>query len=272
MINPTARDNVIATVSGALTGIGAGFIGVGGGEFRIPVLVTALGFPLKLAGGVNLVVGLFTVALGVIRRWGQSPITNDYMMLVGIMGAVSIVGASVGVHARERMPLRPLKMIVCTYLMIAGVWMVYESLSGAEHVLVNPIGIARWVLAGVAAFLIAVISGVLGVAGGEMRIPALLYLFGVPIVEAGTLSLAVSVPTVAAGAFTDRRIGGILDTVMRVALIMAAGSTAGVLVGAALVPYADRHTIKAVLGVILLLATVRLTVRTEPTSYDVQSR
>ena len=33
-----------------------------------------------------------------------------------------------------------------------------------------------------------------------------------------------------------------------------------VLVGAALVPYADRHIINAVLGGILLLATVRLTV------------
>jgi uncharacterized membrane protein YfcA len=68
-----------------------------------------------------------------------------------------------------------------------------------------------------------------------MRIPALLYLLGVPIVEAGTLSLAVSVPTVAVGAFTDRRIGGIPDTVIRLALIMAVGSTTGVLVGAALV-------------------------------------
>jgi uncharacterized protein len=268
----TVRHELIAAATGAATGVAAGFIGVGGGEFRIPVLVNVLRFPLKLAGGINLVVGLFTVALGVVRRWGQSPITNDFLMLVGVMGVVSIVGASVGVHGRERMPLRPLKAIVCGYLMIAGVWMVYESLSGAEHLLVNPTGIARWALAALSAFVIAVISGVLGVAGGEMRIPALLYLFGVPIVEAGTLSLAVSVPTVAAGAFTDRRIGGIPDTVIRLALIMAAGSTAGVLVGAALVPYADRHTIKAALGVILLLATVRLTVGTEPPSPDVQSR
>ena len=51
--------------------------------------------------------------------------------------------------------------------------------------------------------------GSYGCTRGEMRIPALLYLFGIPIVEAGTLSLAVSVPTVAAGAFTDRRIGRI---------------------------------------------------------------
>jgi uncharacterized membrane protein YfcA len=260
MINPTARDNVIATVSGALTGIGAGFIGVGGGEFRIPVLVGLLRFPLKLAGGVNLVVGLFTVTLGVFRRWGQVPLTTDDLVLVGIMGVVSLVGASLGVRRREQMPVRPLRMVVCGYLLIAGLWMIYESFAQAEHVLLEPTGILRWTLAAVLAFAIAVVSGVLGVAGGEMRIPALLYLFGVPIVEAGTLSLAVSIPTVAAGAFTDRRMGGIPNAVVRIAVLMGVASALGVLVGAALVPYADRHIIKAALGLILLLATVRLTV------------
>ena len=60
-----ARQPVIAGISGVLTAIAAGFVGVGGGEFRIPVLVGLLKFPLKVAGGVNLVVRLFTVVLGV---------------------------------------------------------------------------------------------------------------------------------------------------------------------------------------------------------------
>ena len=262
MQTPTARDEAVAAVSGALTGIAAGFIGVGGGEFRIPVLVQLLRLPLKLAGGVNLVVGLFTVALGAWRRWGQT-LTDDELTLLGIMGIVSLAGAIVGVKWRGRMPIRPLRIFVCAYLVVAGVWMLYESFAHAEHVLVNPTGLARWTLAGVSAFAIASISGALGVAGGEMRIPALLYLFGVPIVEAGTLSLAVSVPTVAAGAFTDRRLGGIPNSVGRLAVLMGVASAIGVLLGAELVPYANRSTIKATLGVVLLLATVRLSVGTE---------
>jgi uncharacterized membrane protein YfcA len=136
--------------------------------------------------------------------------------------------------------------------------MLYESIAHAEHVLLEPTGTLRWTLAAAIGFAIALVSGVLGVAGGEMRIPALLYLFGVPIVEAGTLSLAVSIPTVVAGAFTDRRLGGIPDSVIRVALLMGIASAVGVLVGAALVPYASREVIKGALGVVLLLATVRL--------------
>lgn len=110
------------------------------------------------------------------------------------------------------------------------------------------------------AFAIAVVSGVLGVAGGEMRIPARLYLFGVPIVEAGTLSLAVSIPTVAAGAFADRRLGGIPNSAVPIAVAMGVASAVGVLIGAAWLPYAGREVIKGTLGVVLLLATVRLTV------------
>jgi uncharacterized membrane protein YfcA len=39
---------------------------------------------------------------------------------------------------------------------------------------------------------------------------------------------------------------------------MGIASAVGVLVGAALVPYASREVIKGALGVVLLLATVRL--------------
>src|SRR4029453_12299303 len=113
MTRLTGSRDIIAMVSGALAVIFAGFIGVGGGEFRIPVLVELLGFPLKLAGGVNLVVGLFTVTLGVFRRWGQVPLTSDDRMLIAVMGFTSIVGAGIGVRRRELMPLRPLKWIVC---------------------------------------------------------------------------------------------------------------------------------------------------------------
>jgi uncharacterized membrane protein YfcA len=248
----------VVAASGALTGIAAGFIGVGGGEFRIPVLVSVLKFPFKLAGGVNLLVGLFTVGLSAYRRWGQQSLTKEDLTLVAIMGVVSLAGAAVGVFGRERMPVRPLKVIVCVYLTVMGFWMLYESFAHVEHVLLEPTGLLRWTLASLIGFGIALASGVLGVAGGEMRIPALMYLFGVPIVEAGTLSLAVSIPTVAAGALTDRKLGGLPNDVIRIALLMGVASAVGVLVGAALLPYANREVIKGTLGVVLLLATIRL--------------
>jgi uncharacterized membrane protein YfcA len=263
-IDPTtAREGVIAVISGLLTGVAAGLVGVGGGEFRIPVLVQLLGLPLKLAGGINLVVGLFTVVLGVLRRWGQHSSTGDNLVLAGIMAVVSVFGAAIGVFGRQKLSLRPLKSVTCVYLVLVGAWMLYEAFAHTEHVLLDLRGAGRWMLAALVGFVTAVASGILGVAGGEMRIPALLYLFGLPIREAGTLSLIVSIPTVAAGALTDRHLGRLPNTALPIALLMGAASALGVLAGAALLPYADRDVIKGSLGVILMLATVRLTVAPE---------
>jgi uncharacterized protein len=85
-----------------------------------------------------------------------------------------------------------------------------------------------------------------------------MYLFAVPIKQAGTLSLLVSIPTVAAGAVTYRRLGHIPNSVLAVAAIMGTGSIIGVLIGAAALPYVDKHTLKAILGAILLIATACL--------------
>ena len=259
----TVRTAAIAVTSGFVTGAAAGLIGVGGGEFRIPVLVQLLGYPLKLAGGVNLVIGLFTVLLGVFRRFGQHAWTHDDLVLMAIMSCVSVAGTALGALGRRRLPPRPLKWFVCLYLTAVGLWMLYETVAHVKHTLVEVTGAWRWLLAGAVAFAIAVVSGVLGVAGGEMRIPALLYLFAVPIKEAGTLSLMVSVPTVAAGAVTDRLMGRIPNVMLIVAIFMGVASAVGVLIGAALVPYTDPQVIKGLLGLILVLATVRLSVTPE---------
>ena len=133
--------------------------------------------------------------------------------------------------------------------------MVVEGLAEAEHSLLQPSGWVRWALAVVVGFLIAAASGTLGVAGGEMRIPALLYLFSMPVKAAGTISLLASIPTVAAGALTYRRLGHVPRRVLVLATIMGAGSIVGVLLGTALLPSVDKHTLKALLGVILLAAT-----------------
>jgi uncharacterized protein len=47
--------------------------------------------------------------------------------------------------------------------------------------------------------MIGVIASVLGVAGGEFLIPTLVLLFGADIKLAGSLSLAVSLPTMLVG-------------------------------------------------------------------------
>ena len=60
-------------------------------------------------------------------------------------------------------------------------------------------GVLQLIAGGVAGFLIGVVASLLGVAGGELLIRTLVLLFGVDIKLAGSLSLAVSLPTMLVG-------------------------------------------------------------------------
>jgi uncharacterized membrane protein YfcA len=252
------RRHIVAAVAGLVTGAAAGLVGVGGGEFRMPVLAQVLKFPLRIAASVNLVIGLATVVVSLWRRWGQITITHDDLRLAAIMAVTSIAGAILGSLLRKRVHVSSFKWAVCVYLLLAGAWMLYEALVHAEHVLMNPSGTLRFVLAGSVAFVIAIVSASFGVAGGEMRIPALMYLFDIPIKAAGTLSLMASIPTVATGAITDRRIGHLPNSALWSALVMAGGSIVGVFIGASFVATVDAAMLKGILGAILILATVRM--------------
>jgi uncharacterized membrane protein YfcA len=60
-------------------------------------------------------------------------------------------------------------------------------------------GAAQAVAGVVAGFAIGVVAALMGVAGGELLIPTLILLFGADVKLAGSLSLAVSLPTMLVG-------------------------------------------------------------------------
>ena len=81
----------------------------------------------------------------------------------------------------------------------------------------------------VAGFAIGVVASLLGVAGGELLIPTLVLLFGADIKLAGSLSLAVSLPTMLVGfaRYSRDRSFAVLGRNRAFVLVMAAGSVVG---------------------------------------------
>lgn len=256
---PKSSSRWLGALAGFGTGAAAGLLGVGGGEFRIPVLLRVLNLPVQSASAANLIIGLCTVTLSAARRVGHLTWTRDDAILVAWMAVASLAGSAFGVIWRAHVSHRPLLRIVRGYLVLVGVWMLYESFSHSEHVLFDPEGVSRVVLAALAAGLIAVASAMIGVAGGEMRIPALMYLFAVPITTAGTLSLLASIPTVGAGTVTDWKLGQLRRDVWIAVALLAVPSIVGVLVGAYFVSFVDRRILTGIFGAVLLASSVRLT-------------
>lgn len=244
---------------GLLLGVAAGLVGVGGGEFRIPVLLYVVGLPIVSAIAVNLFVGLLTVIVSFLRRF-QLGLLNGHSINVAItMSATSIVGAYLGALLTDKIPEKPLKRFLAVFLVVVGLKI------GLEPFIEIPVAFTfTWgffeeiLLAALIGLAIGIISGSLGVAGGEFRIPALIYLFGLDIVAAGTTSLLVSIPTVASGFLKHHNMGHINKSAGIVAIIMGAGSVLGAFIGASYAGVVEKEVLKVLLGIILVLATVRM--------------
>lgn len=256
---PIFRKLLIASSFGFFIGIVAGLLGVGGGEFRLPVLICLLGFPVAIAAAANLLIGILTVTVGLAKRLVMGVFESGTMGLIVSMSIGSIFGAYAGAALTGKVKEKYLKYAVGILLVVLGLKMLHGAFAlepAGGPVVGYPIDML--IFGAVLGLMIGIVCGSLGVAGGELRIPPLMYLFGLGIKSAGTVSLAVSIPTVSAGAFKHRRMGHINRHVVYTCVAMGVPSVIGAYMGAAMVVGVSETFLKALLGVILLLATVRI--------------
>lgn len=250
--------DALALVAGGAIGIAAGLVGVGGGEFRIPALWFLLDRRVRAAAAVNLFVGTFTVVVSLARRWGSYTWTSGSVALVAVLVIASLLGGLLGALKANALPIGALRHIVQAYLIAVGAWMLYEAVSHTERVLFHPDGPMLLIVCGLIAFLVATFSAAVGVAGGELRIPAMLYVCAIPLKAAGTLSLIASLPTVVSGAIVYRKAGQLPPDALRFSLWMSAGSIVGVLYGAHFLGRISPHLLKGIFGAILIAAAIAI--------------
>jgi uncharacterized membrane protein YfcA len=112
----------------------------------------------------------------------------------------------------------------------------------------------------VVGFAIGVVASLLGVAGGELLIPTLVLLFGVDIKLAGSLSLAISLPTMLVGfaRYSQDRSFAVLSRNRGFALIMATGSVVGAFVGGQILGLVPSLVLLPTLAAILLVSAVKV--------------
>lgn len=113
------------------------------------------------------------------------------------------------------------------------------------------------VVAGVA---IDVVAALMGVAGGELLIPAIVVLYAVDIKIAGSLSLAVSLPTmlVAFARYSRDQSFTVLAANKHFLLAMAGGSVAGTVVGGLLLGVVPSAVLVPLLAALLVLSSVKV--------------
>src|SRR5213076_2454708 len=98
----------------------------------------------------------------------------------------------------------------------------------------------------------------LGVAGGEYRIPALIFLFGVPTVFAGTISSLASIPVQLTGWLEHRKLGHGGPTTFSLGAVMGIASLIGVALGVVFLGRSTQALVTQILGVAMVLAAIRI--------------
>jgi uncharacterized membrane protein YfcA len=228
---------------------------------RLPVLAGPLRYSVRHAVPLNLAVSIITIVASLAirsRSLSLAPVA-PYAPAVLALIAGAVITAVAGTALFGRLSDARLERTILALLLVVGVALIVEGvLPQAERSLL-PNAMAAWVVAGVLFGLgIGLVSSLLGVAGGEVIIPTLVFAYGLDIKTAGTASLLISLPTVAVGIVRYARRGmytraAITETVAPMGL----GSVLGAVVGGLLVGIMPSAVLKLGLGLILIVSAWR---------------
>lgn len=254
------RRGLAAFASGAAVGALGGMIGLGGAEFRLPLLIGVFRFAALEAVILNRAMSLVVVASALPFRTSAVPLADvaeQWPIILNLLVG-SLLGAWFGAAWAARLASHTLNRVIAVLLVaIAAALLFGHDPASSGALLAGTAQIAAGIAAG---FVIGIVASLLGVAGGELLIPTLVVLFGMDIKLAGSVSLAVSVPTVIASFAHYRRDRSfaVLAWNRGFVLVMAAGSVLGSLVGGLLLAWAPSTILLPLLAAILMFSSVKV--------------
>lgn len=249
--------------AGGLIGWLGGLIGLGGAEFRLPVLKGLFGLPTLEAIIFNKAMSLVVVGTALLARSVSIPwdaLAAHWLVALNLLMG-SLIGAWFAAGYAMKLPTHLLDRIVFFLLLGLAAVMIGEHffhLHGDSGALV-PEGPLRWIIGLIAGLVIGTVAAVLGVAGGELLIPTITILYGVDIKLAGSLSLAISLPTMLVGfaRYTQSGSFAVLKRERRLFGGMTAGSLLGAILGGLTIGFIAPDWLIMLLAVILLISAYK---------------
>lgn len=226
---------------GALVGGVLALTGAGGAIVAVPLLVFGLGLPMSQAGPIALLAVAVSAGIGAVLGWHQGLLRYRAAALMAVAG---LLASPAGLWLAQRIPNPPLMALFALVLaavslrllrqaarQLRGVAADVDADASASCRIDDANGRLRWtrpcalrlvVSGAVAGFL----SGLLGVGGGFVLVPALLAVSNLPMRAVTATSMGV-LALVSTGAVVQSAMAGRLE--LAVALPFAAGALAGLL-------------------------------------------
>jgi uncharacterized membrane protein YfcA len=183
---------LIATgLLGAGTGAALGLVGGGGSILAVPALVYGLGMPVGQAVPTSLLVVAGTAVAGVVPRLRRREVR---WRVAGVFAAAGVGAAFAGAAANRLLPDRVLLSVFAALMLAVGMTLLLgrPQPRGACEV---PDGRVDWRACLPKALVIGAgvgfLTGLLGVGGGFVIVPALAWLLGLPVPVAIGTSLVI---------------------------------------------------------------------------------
>ncbi len=244
-------------------GMLGGLIGLGGAEFRLPVLAGPLGYPARRAVALNVAISLVTVIASLAIRSRTLTLAPIIPLLFPMtaMIAGAIITAFIGTALVGRLSNERLEQVILVFLVLIGSLLIIEGFLPTQFPALVP-GDPVWQVVTGALFGLAIglVSSMLGVAGGELIIPTLIFAYGAEIKVAGSASLLISLPTVLIGVvrYLDQGVYEGQRDLNETIVPMGVGSVIGAVIGGLLVGIIPSSILKVGLGVILIWSASRI--------------
>lgn len=249
---------------GCLSGILGGLLGIGGAVVMIPLMVSFLKLGQHRAHGTSLVAVVFTGVSG--AAYYASHAMTDLTAALLIV-PTAMITASAGARFATALPEWKLKRSFGAFqIAIACLLAAKPHLPQLSAVLgMSILKAAILLLTGV---FTGFLSGMMGVGGGAIMVPALILLLGYGQHMAQGTSLVAMIPAGAAGSLTHWKLGNIQKDLLGG---LVAGAVVGTYLGAAAANLLPDGQLRAAFAIVLILMGVRNLITAAPGPAEVVS-
>lgn len=258
---------MLPLVYGAIVGLSLGLTGGGGSIFAVPFLIYGLGLDFRQAVAVSLAVVGLTALYGAALQARRGHVLWGAGAVLGLGGIVAApLGAVIGSHlpAQLSLGLFAALMLFIGVRMLRGVgggndvplsWISCERQADGRPRF-SPLCASKLLTAGA---VTGVLSGVFGVGGGFLVVPALLVVTCVSIERALATSL-VGICLISASGFAAN-FGNITPAVIPLALTFLGGSALGMTSGAWLKKFVAAALLSKFFGISVVATAIYVLLR-----------
>lgn len=236
--------SALAIFLGVLIGLSLGLLGGGGSVLTVPIFVYVLQFPAKEAIAMSLAVVGITSLVGAIGQWRSGHLNFRGGLA---FAAVAMVGSFAGTRLSGVLSGAQ-QMLMFSIVMLAAALSMFRGRRAVTSQTKPPRSPREWVLVTASAGLaVGIVTGLLGVGGGFLIVPAMV-LLGLSMHDAIGTSLMVIAANCVVG--VAGYLGQVSFTWSAVALVTI-GTLPGILIGTRFNRLISQETLRRAFAVFL---------------------